>query len=111
MRIRDLFERVLRAKGYSVLTAQDGQEALDRVAEWGEAIDLLVTDVIMPRVSGPELVRRLLTIRPRIKVLFMSGYSEEGDLSLMSDEKRTGVLSKPLSIEQLQVEVRRVLDQ
>lgn len=94
-----------------VLTANDGQEALDMAAERGGAIDLVVTDVIMPRVSGPELVRRLSNYYPRIKVLFMSGYSEDGDLSLMSDEEIEAVLPKPLSPKQLHAEVRRILDQ
>ena len=108
--IRDLLEVGLTTKGYGVLTAQDGQEALDRVAQWGKAIDLLVTDVVMPRVSGPALVRRLSTIFPRLRVLYMSGYSEEGDLGTMSDSERASVLQKPFAIKRLQAEVRRILD-
>ena len=109
-RIRDLCEEGLKAKGYRVLTAGDGQEALDRVAQWGKPIDLLVTDVVMPRVSGPELVRRLSTICPRLRVVYMSGYSEEGDLSVMSDEDRAVVLQKPFAPKLLQAEVRKILD-
>ncbi len=109
-RIRDLFEEGLKAKGYRVLTAQDGQEALDRVAQWGKPIDLLVTDVVMPRVSGPELVRRLSTKWPRLRVLYISGYSAECDLSVMSDKERASVLQKPFACKRLQAEVRRILD-
>jgi CheY-like chemotaxis protein len=108
--IRDLFEASLTAKGYRVLTAEDGQEALDRVAQWGKPIDLLVTDVVMPRVSGPELVRRLSTVSPELKVLYMSGYSEEGSLSVMSDEERAVVLQKPFAPKLLAAEIRRILD-
>ena len=109
--IRNLFEAGLKAIGYQVITAQDGQDALERAEQWGNAIDLLVTDVVMPRVSGPELVQRLSTNFPLIKVLYMSGYSQEGNISLISDEQRTAVLQKPFSPRLLQAEVRRMLDQ
>jgi hypothetical protein len=108
--IRDLFEAGLRARGYQVLTAEDGQEALERAAQWGKSIDLLVTDVVMPRVSGPELVRRLSSKSPELRVLYMSGYSEEGDLSAMSDAERAVVLKKPFAPKLLEAEVRRILD-
>ena len=108
--IRNMFADGLTAKGYQVLTAQDGHEALDRVALWGKPIDLLVTDVVMPRVSGPELVRRLSTILPRLSVLYMSGYSEEGDLSALSEEERAVLLQKPFGPKRLLTEVRRTLD-
>lgn len=108
--IRDLFEASLTADGYRVLSARDGQEALERVAEWGAEIDLLVTDVVMPRVSGPELVRRLAASCPRLEVLYMSGYSNEGDLSAMSEDERAAVLQKPFSPKRLKSEIRRILD-
>jgi len=109
--IRDLFEAGLEASGYRVLTAQDGQDALERVEQWENEIDLLITDVVMPRVSGPELVQRLSTNFPLIKVLYMSGYSQEGNIRLVSDEQRTAVLQKPFSPRLLQAEIRRMLDQ
>jgi CheY-like chemotaxis protein len=109
--IRRLFETALKAKGYQVLTAEDGQDALDRVAEWGNEIDLLVTDVVMPRVSGPELIRRLsTTARPR-RVLFMSGYSQERDLGVPSTVERVAVLQKPFSPNALAAEARKILDE
>jgi CheY-like chemotaxis protein len=109
--IRQLFEIALRAKGYRVLTAKDGQDALGRVAEYGGKIDLLLTDVVMPRVSGPELVRRLSTTAPGLKVLFMSGYSNEGDLGASSMAEATFVLQKPFSLKVLQAEIRKILDE
>ena len=108
--IRNLFEQELKAKGYLVLTAKDGQEALDRVSQWGKSIDLLVTDVVMPRVSGPELVRRLSTIWPRLRVLYVSGYSEDCDLSGTSGGERAVLLQKPFAPRMLQAEVRKILD-
>jgi len=65
----------------------------------------------MPRVSGPELVRRLSTSWPRLDVLYISGYSHEGDLGAMSDEERAAVLQKPFSPEEFHTEVRRILDE
>ena len=109
--IRRLFEAALRARGYRVLTAEDGQDALDRVAECGGEIDLLVTDVVMPRVSGPELIRRLSTTAPGLKVLFMSGYSNEGDLGISSMVETASVLQKPFSLKVLQAEIRKILDE
>jgi signal transduction histidine kinase/ActR/RegA family two-component response regulator len=108
--IRQLFETALRAKGYRVLTAKDGQDALGRVAEYGGKIDLLLTDVVMPRVSGPELIRRLSTSAPGLKVLFMSGYSNEGDLGHSSMAETTSVLQKPFSLKVLQAKIREILD-
>ena len=107
--IRDLFKSTLTAKGYRTLTAADGQEALDLVARWDKPIDLLVTDVVMPRISGPELVRRLSTVLTDLRVLYMSGYTEE-DLRDLPDEKRAGLLKKPFPPSQLEAEIRRILD-
>jgi signal transduction histidine kinase/CheY-like chemotaxis protein len=109
--IRELFRRGLMSRGYQVLTAEDGEDALSQVAKWGKAIDLLVTDVVMPRVSGPELVQRLSASRPRLKVLYMSGYSQEGDLGVMSEVGRSAVLQKPFAPKALEAEIRRMLDE
>ena len=94
-----------------MLTAKDGQDALGRVAEYGGKIDLLVTDVVMPHVSGPELIRRLSTTAPGLKVLFISGYSNEGDLGISSTAEITSVLQKPFSLKVLQAEIRKILDE
>jgi two-component system cell cycle sensor histidine kinase/response regulator CckA len=108
--LRDLFEAGLRSAGYEVLTARDGQEALECIEQLGKEIDLLATDVVMPRVSGPELVRRISRTMPKLKVLYMSGYSQEGNLSGVSGEAGTAVLQKPFSIRLFHSEVRRLLD-
>ena len=71
-----ILKRALTDEGYRVLTASDGQDALLLVTNSGETIDALVTDVVMPRMSGPELARRLAAVRPGLKVLYMSGYTE-----------------------------------
>jgi CheY-like chemotaxis protein len=107
--IRELFERSLQAIGYTVLTANDGQEALERVEQWEGEIDLLITDMVMPRVSGPELVRRLSRTSPGIMVVYMSGYSPERDLGPVPED-RMAVLKKPFSPKLLHAKVRELLD-
>ncbi len=75
--IRSLVSELLQRQGYQVRDASDGMKALTVVSEWRQPIDLLVTDVVMPRMSGKELARKLKGQRPNLKVLFMSGYTEE----------------------------------
>jgi CheY-like chemotaxis protein len=108
--IRALAERVLLGCGYAVLCAPDGAAALDVAAGHGGAIDLLLTDVVMPRLGGGELVRRLAAVRPGLKVLFLSGYAD--DAVVRHGVLREGVpfLHKPFSAAALTRKVREVLD-
>jgi two-component system, cell cycle sensor histidine kinase and response regulator CckA len=73
--IREMLSRLLERAGYRVLTASHGAEALQRFQESDGAIDLVITDVRMPDMSGPELGDHLATLREGLKVLYMSGYS------------------------------------
>ena len=66
---------VLEQRGYTVLEARSGAEALQAAAAASRGVDLLLTDVVMPQMSGPELGRRLHTLLPKLRVLYMSGYS------------------------------------
>jgi PAS domain S-box-containing protein len=75
--VRSLVSLSLRSYGYTVLEAQDGDEALKVCQQHDSAIDLLVTDVVMPRLSGRELAALLMPLRPKMKVLFLSGYTDE----------------------------------
>ena len=77
--VRTLVGAFLSAAGYAVVEAVDGQEALD-IFHQHSTITLVISDVIMPGMSGPELCDRLLQIRPTLKVLFISGYVERSDL-------------------------------
>jgi signal transduction histidine kinase/CheY-like chemotaxis protein len=74
--VRDLAAEFLRSSGYTVLAAKDGLEALDLAAQLRKPIDFLVTDVVMPRMRGTELARRLLPVYPAMKIVYMSGYLE-----------------------------------
>ena len=69
--VRDQVERMLRKLGYEVLTAVDGLEALELWQEYGNQVDLVLTDVVMPRMKGGDLVSDLREIRPDLKVVFM----------------------------------------
>jgi len=75
--VRTLTCEFLKAAGYEVLTATDGEEGLDIANKFADAIDMLVTDVVMPRMRGPELAKRLKRLLPDLKVVYMSGYTEE----------------------------------
>ena len=107
--IRNLIEDVLSEQGYRVITAADGAEALDLVRQNDREIDLVITDVVMPRLSGPEMVQRLQADRPGMKVIFMSGYAKQGSLAAIEDEEAE-ILEKPFSPQVILTRVRKVLD-
>jgi len=109
--IRELASTFLQGRGYMVLTAMDGNEAL-RIAEGHEdLIHLLVTDIVMPNVGGKELSQRLRQVRPQIKVLFMSGYPDHPVLANSDLAVQSTVLQKPFSLDMLAHKVRTLLDQ
>jgi signal transduction histidine kinase len=108
--VRDLAELVLRARGYTVLSAPDGHEALAICRSHEGPISLLITDVVMPRMSGAELVRHALGIRPEMKVLFISGYLGEATRDLAAMGSETSFLQKPFTPDTLSRKVREILD-
>src|SRR6185312_16854643 len=96
--IRGVMRTYLTNHGYRVLLADGGAEALRLSAEFAGRIDLVITDLMMPGMSGRELVRRLLPARPRLRVIYMSGYSDE---SLANDDGEDVVsifLAKPFTM-------------
>ncbi len=97
--VRAVAREFLTSAGYRVLTAVDGVHAL-QIAEHDSTIDILVTDIVMPRMRGPELARRLMRLRPGLKVMYLSGYIEhdETDGDFMRD---AFFLNKPFSREVL----------
>jgi PAS domain S-box-containing protein len=107
--LRELARGLLERQGYSVLVAADAHEAL-RVAEpWG-SIDVLLTDVVMPGASGPELTRLLVEQRPSLKVIYMSGYTEETIVHHGVVKPGIAFLHKPFTAETLGRKIREVLD-
>jgi PAS domain S-box-containing protein len=109
--VRSMAVRVLQGAGYTVLDAGDGAEALQLLAAApGRSIDLLVTDVVMPRLGGPELAAQLRAERPGLKVLFVSGYTERAVDLQSAIGPLTALLAKPFAGPALTHKVRELLD-
>ena len=108
--VRAMTRRVLERQGYHVIQADDGAEALALMEQCGDTVDLLLTDVVMPGMSGIDLARRLREARPSLRVLFISGYSEDAvDRHGVLGESMK-FLAKPYSVSGLLQEVREALD-
>jgi PAS domain S-box-containing protein len=108
--LRDLAADVLQMHGYTVLAARDGDEALGIGERHHGRIDLLMTDVVMPHVGGHELARRLLERRPDVRVLYMSGYTDDAILRDRLNDAEVAMLCKPFTPNSLARTVREVLD-
>jgi CheY-like chemotaxis protein len=108
--VRNLTCMILRNLGYEVLEASDGKEAMDLAGAYGQPIRLLVSDIIMPSMNGRELAAELSASRPRMKVIFMSGYTDR----IMSDDgvldTSVAFLEKPFTADKLVKMVQQVLD-
>ncbi|MCZ7584197.1 MAG: response regulator [Deltaproteobacteria bacterium] len=108
--VRNLAERILKKSGYTVLTAARGSDALRLCAEHDGAIDLLITDVIMPQMSGREIADRLSALQPTLKVLYMSGYTDDAIVHHGVLDPGTNFVGKPFSSADLTIKVRNVLE-
>ncbi len=108
--LRTVVRQILKRNGYTVLEAPDGKSALDKAAEHAGPIHLLLTDVIMPEMSGRQLAERLRARRPELKVLFVSGYTDNAIVRHGILEPGIAFLQKPFSPESLARKVREVLD-
>lgn len=107
--VRALARDVLELNGYTVLEALDAEDALRLGENHPGAIDLLITDVVMPRMSGPELARRLRARRPALRVLCMSGYPESPDREAEGAGSWTVWLQKPFTPDLFMSKVRKCL--
>jgi PAS domain S-box-containing protein len=108
--VREVAVRILSGQGYKVLEASQGLDAFLICTEHDGPIHLLLTDVVMPKMSGRELAERLGSIRPRIKVLYMSGYTGNAIVHHGVLEKGMNYIQKPFAVEALARKVREVLD-
>jgi PAS domain S-box-containing protein len=108
--VRSVTREVLESNGYKVIEARNGFEALEIAASHGGKIDIVVTDVVMPVMGGAEMARRLVAQRPGLKVLYMSGYTDDAVLRHGVLEKSAAFLQKPFPLTAFVHKVREVLD-
>ncbi len=107
--VRELACAFLKVSGYAVLEAKDGLEALDVASQHQGKIDLVLADVVMPRMSGPDLITRLKEIRPETKALLMTGYAEYSETDSQMSRPQCHILQKPFSIASLVEKIREEL--
>jgi len=108
--VRTLAETILKKKGYKVVSAENGIEALEKTVSFETAPDLLLTDVIMPEMNGKQLLDKLSLRYPDIKVLFMSGYTEDVLSKQDPSDLIPNFIQKPFPVKALLSRVREVLD-
>jgi len=108
--VRHIIAKALEARGYRVLTARDGVEALALAGRHAGQIDLLVSDVVMPDMNGRELSRQLTEARPTVKTLYLSGYTDDAMLHRGVLQEGVPFLQKPFSLDALACKVREVIE-
>ena len=107
--VRVFCARALRNKGYEVVEAIHGENALEVQQKTGKPIDLVISDVVMPGIDGPSLIRMLREQRPDLKVIFISGYAEDTYRNALDEENGVHFLPKPFSLKELAAKVKEVL--
>ncbi|WP_062227839.1 cell cycle histidine kinase CckA [Aureimonas frigidaquae] len=103
--------RALKMRGYDVHEASSGVEALAVMEDLGGRIDLVVSDVMMPEMDGPTLLREMRKLRPELKFIFVSGYAEDAFAKNLPEGAQFGFLAKPFSLRDLAVVVKQILDE
>jgi PAS domain S-box-containing protein len=108
--VRNLVERVLESRGYQVLSAEHGVDALQLASARDGAIDLVLTDIVMPTMSGREMVEALRLGRPGVRVIYMSGYTDDEILRRGLHDPQLAFIQKPFTADHLAMLVRKILD-
>jgi PAS domain S-box-containing protein len=108
--VRKLIEHALKAYGYVTMDAVDGEDAVRVFGEYGDSIDLIILDVVMPRKNGKEALEDIKRVRPDARAIFISGYTGDVVIDKGVESESVDYVSKPLSIPELLVRVREVLD-
>jgi two-component system cell cycle sensor histidine kinase/response regulator CckA len=108
--VRSFAARALASRGYSVFEAASGAEALDVMDKEDNGIDLVVSDVVMPEMDGPSLLKELRQRAPHVKIIFMSGYAEEAFKKNLEGDENFHFLQKPFNLKQLAAMVKEVLE-
>jgi len=107
--VRNFGARALRSRGYTVIEAQSGVDALEQVGDKIDTIDLVVSDVVMPEMDGPTLLRELRARNPDLRVIFVSGYAEEAFRKNLPEGQQFDFLPKPFGLKQLVEKVKGVM--
>lgn len=108
--VRIFSTSALASKGYNVLEADCAEAALDIVKKQGKDIDLIVSDVVMPGMSGPDMIKQVTEEYPDVKVIFISGYGEDAFIETYGVERKFNFLSKPYTLKQLATRVKDILE-
>jgi two-component system, cell cycle sensor histidine kinase and response regulator CckA len=108
--VRSFAARALATRGYRVLEAGSGVQALEVMEREGGAVDLVVSDVVMPEMDGPTLLKRLRERNPELKIIFISGYAEEAFKNNLDAREKFSFLPKPFSLKKLAAAVKDALD-
>ena len=111
VQVRNLARLILKGTGYNVLEAFDDKDALDKLALYKDEIDLVIMDVVMPRMGGKEVMQEMLAMHPNTLILFTSGYSESGIHTNLILEEGLEFIAKPYSTDALRARVRNILDE
>ena len=107
--LRSLNARGLRSRGYSVIEASNGVEALEALEEKNGAVDLVVSDVVMPEMDGPTLLKTMRGRNPDLKIIFVSGYAEDAFEKSLPENQQFAFLPKPFTLSQLVAAVKETM--
>jgi two-component system cell cycle sensor histidine kinase/response regulator CckA len=107
--VRSFAVRALRRQGYDVLEASTGVEALEVMAKNEGRVDIVVSDVVMPEMDGPTLLKELRKKNPKMKIIFVSGYPHEAFETSLDKDEHFAFLPKPFSLPQLAAKVKEQL--
>lgn len=107
--LRSLNARGLRSRGYNVIEASNGIEALEALEQEGGVVDLVVSDVVMPEMDGPTLLKAMRNRNPDLKIIFVSGYAEDAFEKSLPENQQFAFLPKPFTLSQLVAAVKETM--
>lgn len=108
--VRGILKQILEGQGYDVIAASSGEEALTISQDLKRDIKLMITDVVMPQMSGRELAERIIALRPNLRVLFMSGYTDDAIVRHGLLDEKLNFIQKPFDSAAVARKVRELLD-
>ena len=107
--VRMFSSRALRDKGYRIIEASNGESALEFIQKNATTIDLVITDVVMPKMDGPTLMEHIKELNPKMKIIFISGYTEDSFRNSLANNSQVHFLSKPFNLKELAGKVKEVM--